>query len=270
MEEAVGRVEDKVAIITGGGRGQGAAEARLLASEGAAVAICDLLEDEGQAVAAEIAAAGGAAQFFPMDVRDEAAWRTVVAGVVAWKGKITTLVNNAGIINRMGIVDTSLENWHRVMNVNLVGPFLGMKHVAPVMREAGGGSIINVASIASYLGLKCAAYVSSKTALLGLSRTGAMEFVDWNIRVNTICPGTIVTGLNVGTPHLEPMRKAAPMKRHGTSEEIAQLVLFLAADESSYITGTDIPIDGGIIAAGAMHGITLVPSKDALTQAGTL
>ena len=265
----MGRVEGKVAIITGGGRGQGAAEARLLAGEGAAIAICDLLQEEGRAVAAEITAAGGAARFFPMDVSDEGQWRALVADVLAWKGKITTLVNNAGIINRMGIVDTSLENWHRVMNVNLVGPFLGMKYVAPAMREAGGGSIVNVASIASYLGLKCAAYVSSKTALLGLSRTGAMEFVDWNIRVNAICPGTIVTGLNVGTPHLEPMRKATPMKRHGTSEEIAQLVLFLAADESSFITGIDIPIDGGIMAGGAMHGIALAPSKDALANPGT-
>jgi len=263
----VGRVEGKVAIITGGGRGQGAAEAELLASEGAAVAVCDVLEDEGRAVAARIDEAGGAARFFPMDVKDDASWRFVVAEVLRWKGRITTLVNNAGIINRMGIVETSLENWHRVMDVNLVGPFLGMKHCAPAMREAGGGSIVNVSSIAAYLGLKCAAYVSSKTGLVGLTRTGAMEFVDWKVRVNAICPGTIVTGLNAGTPHLEPMRKAAPMKRHGTCEEIAQLVLFLAADESSYITGVDIPIDGGIIAAGAMHGITLEASKDALAAA---
>jgi 3alpha(or 20beta)-hydroxysteroid dehydrogenase len=204
-----------------------------------------------------------------MDVSDESRWRALVADVLSWKGRITTLVNNAGIINRMGIADTSLENWHRVMNVNLVGPFLGMKHVAPAMRDAGGGSIVNVASIASYLGLKCAAYVSSKSALLCLTRTVAMEFVDWNIRVNAICPGTIVTGLNAGTPHLEPMRKATPMKRHGTSEEIAQLVLFLASDESSYITGIDIPIDGGVMAAGAMHGIALAPSKDALAQRAT-
>lgn len=263
----MGRVEGKVAIITGAGRGQGAAEAHLLAREGAAVAVCDVLEDEGRAVAAEITAGGGAARFFPLDVRSEAQWRSLVTSVVSWKGRITTLVNNAGIINRMGIVETSLENWHRVMDVNLVGPFLGMKHCAPAMREAGGGSIVNVASIAAYLGLKCAAYVSSKTGLVGLTRTGAMEFVEWNVRVNAICPGTIVTGLNAGAPHLEPMRKAAPMKRHGTCEEIAALVLFLAADDSSYITGTDIPIDGGVIAAGAMHGIALEPSKDALAQA---
>jgi NAD(P)-dependent dehydrogenase (short-subunit alcohol dehydrogenase family) len=258
----------KVAIITGGGRGQGEAEARILAREGAAIAVCDVLEDEGRAVAEAIEAEGGAARFFAMNVQDEAQWRTLVRDVLAWQGRITTLVNNAGIINRMGIVETSLDNWHRVMNVNLVGPFLGMKHCAPAMREAGGGSIVNVSSIAAYLGLKCAAYVSSKTGLVGLSRTAAMEFVDWKIRVNAICPGTIVTGLNAGTPHLEPMRKAAPMKRHGTCDEIANLVLFLASDESSYITGTDIPIDGGIIAAGAMHGIALEPSRDALAAAG--
>jgi NAD(P)-dependent dehydrogenase (short-subunit alcohol dehydrogenase family) len=249
----VGRVEGKVVIITGGGRGQGAAEAELLAREGAAVAVCDVLEDEGRSVARAINEAGGAARFFPMDVKDDAHWQAVVEEVLRWKGRITTLVNNAGIINRMGIVETSLDNWHRVIDVNLLGPFLGMKRCAPVMREAGGGSIVNVSSIAAYLGLKC---------------TGAMEFVDWKVRVNAICPGTIVTGLNAGTPHLEPMRKAAPMKRHGTCEEIAQLVLFLASDESSYITGVDIPIDGGIIAAGAMHGIALEPSKDALAAAG--
>lgn len=260
----MGRLKDKVAIITGGGRGQGADEARLFATEGAAVAVCDVLEEEGRAVASAITADGGAARFFPLDVRDDGQWRRVVSDVLAWKGRITTLVNNAGIINRMGIVETSLENWHRVMDVNLTGAFLGMKHCAPAMREAGGGSIINVASIAAYMGLKCAAYVSSKTGLVGLTRTAAMEFVGWNIRANAICPGTIVTGLNAGAPHLEPMRKAAPMQRHGTCAEIANLVLFLASDESSYITGIDIPIDGGVVAAGAMHGIALEPSKDAL------
>jgi 3alpha(or 20beta)-hydroxysteroid dehydrogenase len=263
----VGRVEGKVAIITGGSRGQGAAEAQLLAREGAAVAICDLLADEGQALAKDINAAGGRARFYSLDVSNESQWRSVVKDVVEWAGKVTTLVNNAGIINRLGIVDTSVENWQRVMNVNLLGPFLGMKHCAPAMREAGGGSIINIGSISSYLGLKDAAYTSSKTALLGLSRTGAMEFVEWGVRVNTICPGVIVTGLNAGTAHLEPMRLASPMKRHGTSEEIAQLVLFLAADESSYVTGADIPIDGGILAAGLMHGIKLQPDKNALANA---
>jgi 3alpha(or 20beta)-hydroxysteroid dehydrogenase len=265
----VGRVQGKVAIITGGSRGQGAAEARLLAREGAAVAVCDLLEEEGQALARDINAAGGRARFYSLDVSNEGQWQSVVKNTVDWAGKLTTLVNNAGIINRLGIVDTSVENWQRVMNVNLLGPFLGMKHCAPVMRAAGGGSIINVGSISSYLGLKDAAYTSSKTALLGLSRTGAMEFVEWGVRVNTICPGVVVTGLNAGTSHLEPMRLATPMKRYGTSEEIAQLVLFLAADESSFVTGVDIPIDGGVLAAGLMYGIKLQPDKDALASAGT-
>lgn len=259
----MGRVDGKVAIITGGGRGQGAAEACLLAREGAAVAVCDVLEAEGRAVASEINAAGGSARFYSLDVTSEAQWVSLVKDVVAWRGSITTLVNNAGIISRFGIVDTPLEDWNRVMNVNLAGPFLGMKHCAPAMRVASNGSIINVGSISSYLGLKAAGYTASKTGLLGLTRTGAMEFVDWGIRVNTICPGVIVTGLNAGSAHLEPMRAASPMKRYGTSEEIAQLVLFLAADESSYITGADIPIDGGILAAGLMHGITLDPNKGA-------
>ena len=260
----MGRLDGKVAVITGGGRGQGADEARLFAREGAAVALCDVLEREGREIADAIERSGGSARFFAVDVQDDAQWRALVRDVLAWKGRLTTLVNNAGIINRMGIVDTSLENWHRVMNVNLVGPFLGMKHCAPAMRDAGGGSIINVSSIAAHMGLKCAAYVASKTGLVGLTRTAAMEFVGWNVRANAICPGTIVTGLNAGAPHLEPMRKVAPMQRHGTCEEIANLVLFLASDESSYITGVDIPIDGGVVAAGAMHGIALAPAPDAI------
>jgi 3alpha(or 20beta)-hydroxysteroid dehydrogenase len=257
----MGRVEGKIAIITGAGRGQGAAEAHALAKEGAAVAVCDVLEAEGEAVASAINASGGSARYFAMDVSSESQWVSLVKDVLAWKGRITTLVNNAGIISRFGIVDTPLEQWQQVMNVNLVGPFLGMKYCAPAMREAGGGSIINVGSISSYLGMKAAAYTTSKTGLLGLTRTGAMEFVEWGIRVNTICPGIIVTGLNAGAAHLEAMREASPMKRFGTCEEIAQLVLFLAADESSYVTGADIPIDGGILAAGMMHGIKLDPKK---------
>jgi 3alpha(or 20beta)-hydroxysteroid dehydrogenase len=268
-ERTVGRLNGKVAIITGAARGQGAVEAQLFAREGAAVAVCDVLEAEGLQLADDIGSAGGEARFYSMDVKDEGQWSRLVRDVLAWKGRLTTLVNNAGIINRMGIVDTSVDNWHRVMNVNLAGPFLGMKYCAPIMREAGGGSIVNVSSIAAYLGLKCAAYVSSKTGLVGLTRTAAMEFVDWNIRVNAVCPGTIVTGLNANAPHLEPMRQAAPMKRHGSSEEIANLVLFLASDESSYVTGVDIPIDGGVIAGGAMHGIRLEPSKDALVAGRT-
>ncbi len=260
----MGRLEGQVAIITGGSRGQGASEARLFAKEGAAVAICDVLKEDGEALAKEISATGAPARFFPLDVKSEDQWKKLVADVLAWRGKVTILVNNAGIINRLGIVDTSLENWHRVMDVNLVGPFLGMKYVAPAMRDAGGGAIVNVGSLASYLGLKCAAYVASKTALLGLTRTAAMEFVEWGVRVNAICPGTIVTGLNAGSSHLEAMRQAAPMKRHGTVEEIAQLVLFLVSSESSYITGEDIAIEGGVIAGGAMHGIALDPNKEAL------
>jgi 3alpha(or 20beta)-hydroxysteroid dehydrogenase len=153
------------------------------------------------------------------------------------------------------------------MDVNLVGALLGMKYSAPAMRESGVGSIINIGSMGSYLGLRCAAYVSSKTAILGLTRTAAMEFVDWNIRANTICPGTIVTDLNRGSSHLEAMRMATPQKRFGTVEEIANLALFLASDESSYITGSDFVIDGGIIASGALCGIALQPAKEALTVA---
>lgn len=255
------RLTGHVALISGGARGQGAAEARLFAAQGAAVAICDLLEQEGEALASEIEALGGSARYFPLNVTSEPDWISVVSAIKAWKGKITILVNNAGIINRLGIVDTTLENWERVIAVNITGPYLGMKHVAPVMRDAGGGSIINIGSMASYMGLKCAAYTATKTGIVGLTRTAAMEFVGWNIRANTICPGTIVTGLNRGASHLEAMRLATPQKRYGTPEDIANLALFLASDESSHITGVDIPVDGGIVAGGAFHSIPLEPAK---------
>jgi 3alpha(or 20beta)-hydroxysteroid dehydrogenase len=258
---ALGRIEGQVAIITGGSRGQGAVEARLFAAEGASVAICDVLESEGEAVAEEITSSGGNARFFRLDVANEHEWEAVVAKIVAWAGKITVPVNNAGIINQLGVRDTSIARWHRVMDVNITGPFLGMKHVAPQMERAGGGSIINIASIASHVGVKCAAYVSSKTALVGLTRTAALEFAEFGIRVNAVCPGTVVTDLVATAPHFEAMRLASPMKRHGLISEIAQLVLFLASTESSFVTGTDIKIDGGFLAAGGMKLVHRLTAK---------
>ncbi len=248
----MGRLDGHVAVITGGARGQGATEARLFAKEGAAVAVCDVLADQGKALASELSADGAAVRFFPLDVAAEDQWVRTVAEILAWAGKITILVNNAGIINQLGILETPIDKWDRVMAVNITGPFLGIKHVAPAMKKAGAGSIINVASLASYVGVKCAAYVSSKTALLGLTRTAALELVEMGIRVNAICPGTILTDLNRHFGHFDAMLQAAPVRRHGTLDEIANLVLFLASDESRYITGADIKIDGGFVASGGL------------------
>ena len=261
----MGLLDGQIALVTGGARGQGAAEARLFCSEGAKVAICDVLVDEGQRLAEELRNSGSEAQFFRLDVTSEAGWNETVARVNAWAGEITILVNNAGIINRVGILDTTADQWNRVINVNLQGPFLGMKATVPSMLRAGRGSIINIGSMASYMGLACAAYTSSKTAIIGLTRCAATEFAASNIRVNTVCPGTIETELNRGASHLEPMRKVIPQGRLGTVQDVAKAVLFLASDLAAHVTGVDLPVDGGITAGGAFFGIPLQPADNVKT-----
>lgn len=256
------RMKGKVAIVSGGARGVGAADVRRLSDEGAAVAIADVLDTEGNALAKELVANGGEVRFFHLDVTDQGNWQKLVTEVLDWKGRITTLVNNAGIVNRTGITGTTLENWQRVIGVNLTGAFLGMKTVCPAIRDAGGGAVVNVASVAAYVGHNDPAYTASKAAVLGLTRTAAAEYVDWKIRVNAICPGIIVTGLNAGGRHLEPWRNATPLGRFGTMDEAANLVLFLASDESSYITGEDIAMDGGFLAAGSARRISLEAGID--------
>lgn len=253
----MGRLEGKVAIITGGSRGQGAAEARMFAREGAAVAICDILDAEGEDLARAISKDGGAARYFHLDVADPANWAAVVDDVMAWQGRLTTLVNNAGILNRTGVMDTAPEAWNRVLGVNLTGAMLGIKACAPAMRDSGGGAVVNIASVAAYVGHSDPAYSATKAGLLGLTRSAAMELVGWGIRVNAVCPGIIVTGLNAGGAHLEPWRQATPLGRYGTIEEAARAVLFLASDEASFITGEDLAVDGGFKAGGAARRISL-------------
>jgi NAD(P)-dependent dehydrogenase (short-subunit alcohol dehydrogenase family) len=256
------RLQNRVALITGGARGQGAIEAQLFAEEGCKVAICDILDAEGAAHATSLTDKGYDVRYFRLDVSLPHDWENVVAEVLAWAGRLDILVNNAGIINQRGIVDTDMAQWERVMAVNITGPFLGMRACATALRESGKGSVINIGSLASHVGVKCVAYSASKTALLGLTRTAASEFAEENVRVNCICPGTLETELTGAFPHFEAMRLAAPLKRHGEIGEIAQLVLFLASDDSSFITGTDINIDGGFIGAGALklvHRLTQAP-----------
>jgi 3alpha(or 20beta)-hydroxysteroid dehydrogenase len=246
----VTRLAEKVAIITGGSRGQGAEEARLFTAEGAAVAICDVLETEGEALAAELSSQGHAARFYKLDVADPADWDSVAQEVIAWQGKVSCLVNNAGIINRTSVLATSTSDWRRVLDVNLSGAFYGVRSIAPLMMKSGGGSIINVASVAARTGHMDVAYASTKAGLLGLTRSAAAELARHSIRVNAICPGIVVTGLNAGGAHLDAWRSLTPVGRYGTVSEIANLVLFLASDESNFITGEDIAIDGGLLAGG--------------------
>ncbi|MDS7594140.1 glucose 1-dehydrogenase [Agrobacterium tumefaciens] len=245
----------RLAIITGGARGQGGAEARLFASKGAAVIIADVLAEEGQALAEALQKEGYEARFIHLDVTDPTSWAGVVALATEWKGRIDILVNNAGIINRTIVESTSLEAWERVLKVNLTGAFLGIQAVMELMDKTGGGSIINISSNSGYSGHYDPAYTASKWGLRGLTRSAAMELTTKGIRVNAVCPGLVVTGLNANSPHLKPMIDMTPMKRSGKPEEIAELVLFLASDASSFITGEDFVIDGGFTAGAAYRRV---------------
>lgn len=250
------RLANKVALITGAAGGQGAAEAELFVREGAAVMLTDLDARTGEALAARLRGAGGRAQFRAQDAADENGWRDAVAATLAAFGGLHILVNNAGIIARQGIVDTVLADWDRTLAVNLTGPLLGIKHCAPAIRDAGGGSIVNISSTAGMTAYDDAAYTASKWGLRGLSKTAALELAPWNIRVNSIHPGTIAdtSFARLGGAGFEEAAAASiPLGRLGLPTETAELVLFLASDEASFISGAEIAIDGGYLAAGTAH-----------------
>lgn len=250
------RLTGKVALITGAAGGQGREEAELFVGEGAAVMLTDVDVAKGEALAARLRREGGRAQFRVHDVASEEEWRETVAATLAAFGGLNILVNNAGTIARQGIVDTTLAAWNRTLTVNLTGPMLGMKHCAPVIRDSGGGSIVNISSTAGLTAHDDAAYTASKWGLRGLTKTAVLQFTPWKIRVNSIHPGQIAdTGFfqSGGEAFAQAARAAIPMGRQGTPRECAELVLFLASDEASFISGAEIAIDGGYIAAGLAH-----------------
>lgn len=241
------RFEGKVILISGGARGQGAAEARLLVKEGAKVVIGDVLEDKGAALAKEL---GSAATFLRHDVTSESDWDRAVKAAEAF-GNLNGLINNAGIYQPKSLMETDTELWERHIRINQLGCFLGMKAVVPAMERAGGGSIVNISSGAGLRGSPQAfAYSATKWALRGMTKSAAMDLARKKIRVNSVHPGPIDTEmLNVRTPEQNAARlKMVPMKRQGTADEVAHLVLFLLADESAYITGAEVAIDGGVTA----------------------
>jgi 3alpha(or 20beta)-hydroxysteroid dehydrogenase len=247
------RLTGKVALITGAAGGQGAAEAELFLREEASVVLTDVDAAAGEALARRLGGEAGKVLFLRQDVADEASWQETVAAALAQFGKLHILVNNAGTIARQGIVDTIVEAWNRTLAVNLTGAMLGMKHCAPAIRDSGGGAIINISSTAGLTAHDDAAYTASKWGLRGLTKTAVLQFSPWNIRVNSIHPGQIAdTGFfrSGSEAFAHAARAAIPMHRQGTPQECAELVLFLASEEASFISGAEIAIDGGYIAAG--------------------
>ncbi len=250
-----GDLEGKVALISGSARGMGEEEARLFASQGAKVVLADVLDEEGEKAAAAI---GEAAIFQHLDVTDEAQWQSAVARAESSFGKLDVLVNNAGILRYGPIETTSLEEYELVMRVNQIGPFLGMKAAIPALRRAGGGSIVNISSMAGMRGIAgLVAYASSKFAVRGMTKVAALELGRDGIRVNSVHPGGVETPMTrpfgQQTDPSQVREYTTPIARIGRPDEIAQLVLFLASEKSSYCTGSEFLIDGGDM-AGHVHG----------------
>ena len=248
----MGRLDGKVALISGGARGQGAAEAQLFAREGAKVVFGDILDAEGRQVEAGIRAAGGEATYVHLDVTNEASWRAAVDTAVSRYGALHVLVNNAGIYIRKRIEETTEDDLDQILAVNVKGVFLGVKHALPAMRRAGGGSIINISSTAGLVGNPTGSpiYTTSKGAVRLFTKATAMQHARENIRCNSIHPGPIDTAMldEVAGGRSEGILGRVPLGRVGTVEDIAYGVLYLASDESSFVTGSELVIDGGMTA----------------------
>ena len=250
----MGRLAGKVALISGGARGQGAAETQLFVREGAAVVFGDVLDDEGKKVETAIRASGGQATYVHLNVTQELDWRAAVATAVQTYGKLDVLVNNAGILLRAKIEDTSEADWDRIMAVNVKGVFLGTKCAIPAMRQAGGGSIVNISSTAGLVGSpgETAAYTATKGAVRLFTKATAIQHANDHIRCNSVHPGPIATDMIKdmldNRAAWEQRLRRLPMGRVGTAGEVAYGVLYLASDEASYVTGSELVIDGGTTA----------------------
>ena len=251
----MGRLDGKVALISGGARGQGAAEALLFAREGAKVVIGDLLDDEGKQVEAQIAELGGDATYIHLDVTSADDWDAAVQTALERYGGLHILVNNAGIGGqRVSLEETTSEFWDMTLNINGKGVFLGTKAAIPAMRDSGGGSIVNISSIAGIIGSPNGnpSYAASKGAVRLLTKSTAVQHAADNIRCNSVHPGLIITAMTEAIL-ADPERRQyydehIPLGRYGTVDDIANGVLFLASDDSSFVTGSELVIDGGLIA----------------------
>jgi len=248
------RLQNKVSLITGAGAGIGAEIAKRFAEEGAVVLIGDLDAVAGKAATANLATAGGRARFVPLDVTREESWRAAMEGIGAAEGRLDVLVNNAGITKRIPITEMPLAEFEAVMAVNVRGVFLGIKHAVPLMRQQGGGSIVNMASIAGLVGHKFTneTYTASKGAVTLLTKSVAVRHARDNIRCNSIHPCTVDTPM-VRELFKDPEKQRerldeVPLGRLATARDVANAALFLASDEASFITGAALPVDGGLTA----------------------
>ena len=249
----MGRVQDKVILVTGGAMGMGQAHCELLASEGARLFVADVSAELGEAVAASIRQRGGRAEFLALNVTDEAQWSSVVEQIVERAGRIDVLVNNAGILLMKPVHETSTAEWDRIFNVNVRGPFFGTRAVVPAMRQAGGGSIINISSIYGLVGAPSAcAYEASKGAVRLFSKACAADLAPFNIRVNSVHPGVIETPMTkdlLSDPaNHKALLGATLLGRAAQPREVSAAVLFLASDESSFVVGSELVVDGGYTA----------------------
>lgn len=248
------RLEGKVAIITGGARGQGATEARMFAQEGAKVVIGDVRDELGMQVEAEIRELGGEAVYLHLDVTSQEDWDRAIQTAEDRFGKVDVLVNNAAIVLRKNIEETTGEDWDNIMEVNSKGVFLGTRAAIPAMRRAGGGSIINISSISGLVSIGPPAYIATKGAVRLFTKSTAIQYASENIRANSIHPGSVDTdmrgdGLTSQTPEeIQARVDQIPLGRVGTTEDISYGALFLASDESSFMTGSELVIDGGYTA----------------------
>ncbi|MEV5837222.1 glucose 1-dehydrogenase [Nocardia sp. NPDC052112] len=237
----MGRLTGKVALISGGARGMGAAHARALVAEDARVVLGDILDEEGAALAEEI---GDRAAYIHLDVREKQQWQNAVAEAVQRFGALHVLVNNAGIVNGNLLVDFELSEWRKIIDINLTGTFLGMQAATPAMIEAGGGSVINISSVEGMRGSPgLHGYTATKFAVRGLTKSTALELAQYGIRVNSIHPGLIRTPMTEGIP--EDFLQI-PLGRGADPAEVSALVTYLASDESSYSTGAEFVVDGGL------------------------
>ncbi|CAE6764272.1 3-alpha-(or 20-beta)-hydroxysteroid dehydrogenase [Paraburkholderia domus] len=257
----MGRLANKVAIVTGGARGMGEQTCRLFAQEGARVVIADVLEAEGEALAREL---GDAACFMHLDVSDEANWESLVAATLRKFERIDVLVNNAAVLVFGEITALTKRDFERAVSINLVGTFLGIRTVATVMKSQRAGSIVNISSVDGLRGVNAlAAYVSSKWGVRGLTKVAALELGHHGVRVNSIHPGGVNTLMsNPGGVPVEEVNKAykhVPMQRVGEPDEIARATLFLASDEASYCNGSELSVDGGMAAGSYYAGLPGAP-----------